>query len=159
MRLETSIFSNAFSGGSKISQRGCAKPKGGANLLLGQFSPKTAWKWRNFGLEGGIPRAPQIRQCHFTKHYQSIIQQLLPSSHYFHTAVLKQLMDDFVKSNHRTLQQLLQVYSPINHSEAGSDKVVAIKYLMFWFHLHQIASEHGVLFGISTRLGGKYVKA
>ena len=33
---------------------GGANPKGGgANLKFGQFFPKTAWKWRNFGPEGG----------------------------------------------------------------------------------------------------------
>ena len=38
-----------------------ANPKGGANLIFGQFFPKTAWKWRNFGRGGGpacVPRVP-----------------------------------------------------------------------------------------------------
>ena len=35
---------------------GGANPKGGgANLLFGQFFPKTAWKWRNFGPGGARP--------------------------------------------------------------------------------------------------------
>ena len=41
-----------------FSRGGGANPKGGgANLLFGQFSPKTAWKWRNFG-PGGRVHAP-----------------------------------------------------------------------------------------------------
>ena len=41
---------------------GGANPKGGAPTLFGQFFPKTAWKWRNFGPEGGarVPRAPPL---------------------------------------------------------------------------------------------------
>ena len=31
---------------------GAPTSEGGANLLFGQFFPKTAWKWRNFGPEG-----------------------------------------------------------------------------------------------------------
>ena len=46
-------------------ERGVSTPERGANLLFGQFSPKTAWKWRNFGSEGGVRLSPppvQIRQ-------------------------------------------------------------------------------------------------
>ena len=41
--------------------RGGANSRGGcANLLFGQFLPKTAWKWRKFGPQGGacVPRLP-----------------------------------------------------------------------------------------------------
>ena len=41
------------SGGSMISQRGAPIPKGGANLLIGQNLPQTAWKWRKLDREGG----------------------------------------------------------------------------------------------------------
>ena len=34
---------------------GEGKTKGGVNLLLDQFFPKTAWKWRDFDPEGGRP--------------------------------------------------------------------------------------------------------
>ena len=34
-------------------EEGALTPKGGANLLFGQFFPKIAWKWRNLGPEGG----------------------------------------------------------------------------------------------------------
>ena len=34
---------------------------GGANLLFGHFFLKTAWKWRNFGPEGGVrPSRPPL---------------------------------------------------------------------------------------------------
>ena len=33
----------------------CANLGGGANILFGQFFPKTAWKWRNFGPGGTYP--------------------------------------------------------------------------------------------------------
>ena len=33
-------------------------PEGVANLLFGQFFPKTAWKWRNFVLGAHVLRAP-----------------------------------------------------------------------------------------------------
>ena len=42
--------------GSRISQRGCANPRGGTNILFDQFFPKTAWKWKKFGPEGGEAR-------------------------------------------------------------------------------------------------------
>ena len=37
---------DVYSGGSRISQRRGAYPKGGTNLLIAQISPKTARKWR-----------------------------------------------------------------------------------------------------------------
>ena len=49
------------SGGSRISQR--ITPAGGADLLFGQFIPKTAWKWRHFGPEG-IPLDPPLLKIH-----------------------------------------------------------------------------------------------
>ena len=49
---------------------GGANPKGGANLLFGQFSMKTAWKCRNFGPGGGrLPSPSRIRHC-----YRGVIQ-------------------------------------------------------------------------------------
>ena len=33
-------------------EEGALTPRGGANLLFGQFFSKTAWKWRNFAPEG-----------------------------------------------------------------------------------------------------------
>ena len=51
----------ARSGGSRISQRrGRQAQRGGANLLFGQFFPKTACKWRNFGRGGGASLAPPL---------------------------------------------------------------------------------------------------
>ena len=48
-------------------EEGALIPKGGgANLLFGQFFPKTAWKWRNFGPEGGgahASLAPPLRSA------------------------------------------------------------------------------------------------
>ena len=47
-------------------EEGGANPRGGANLLFGQFFPKTAWKWRNFGPEGGggaRPSRPPLRSA------------------------------------------------------------------------------------------------
>ena len=58
---KTKSYQNAIpiGGGSRISQR-----RGGANLLFGQFSPKTAWKWRNFGPGGARgTRAPPLRSA------------------------------------------------------------------------------------------------
>ena len=54
--------------GSRTFQRRGANPKGGApTYYLAIFFLKTAWKWRNFGPEGGgaahVPRPPQIRHC------------------------------------------------------------------------------------------------
>ena len=38
--------------------------QGGANIIFGQFFPKIARKWRNFGPEGPcIPHGPQICKC------------------------------------------------------------------------------------------------
>ena len=48
---------NPDSGGSRISQMGCANPQGGdANMPtcdLTKFFPKTAWKWKKLYPEGG----------------------------------------------------------------------------------------------------------
>ena len=45
-------------------EEGGLTPKGGedANLLFGQFSPKTASKWRNFG-QGGARPSPPLRSA------------------------------------------------------------------------------------------------
>ena len=45
---------NAISGGSSISERGAPTEMGGVNILFGQFFPKTAWKWRNFGMGASL---------------------------------------------------------------------------------------------------------
>ena len=46
----------------ELPRGGGAPTPGGANILFGQFSPKTTWKWRNFGpvggAEGRVPRTP-----------------------------------------------------------------------------------------------------
>ena len=46
-------------------EKGALTSKGGAYLLFGQLFPKTAWKWRNFGPEGGghASLAPPLRSA------------------------------------------------------------------------------------------------
>ena len=48
-----------------FSEEGALTPKGGANLLFGQFFPKTAWKRRNFVPQGGAPFRSATVESHF----------------------------------------------------------------------------------------------
>ena len=52
-------LTSMVSGGSRICQRGGRQSlRQDANLLFGQFFPKTAWKWRNLAL-GARPSRPR----------------------------------------------------------------------------------------------------
>ena len=60
-RLYTAVADPGFPRGGGANPKGA----GGANLLFGQFFPKTAWKWRNLGPEGGgrASLAPPLRSA------------------------------------------------------------------------------------------------